>query len=412
MPGNSLNYQIGDVITFNGPFYFSDLDKVRKNLFTETGTAAANLVNPEILQHGNYYEIKSLSYTWTAVSTKFNGGYIGGFEGKECPDKTSTTPPGFPTNTGTDYENTGAFNDIPDDEEDSQTQGNTPPDDCYQPCTTSKLTTSKIVVTKGEQKMCSCEENLAESDFVDIVNLIDLTPPDFRIEGNTVKIKSEDGTYKKPSELDPNSHFDGIELNRYAASLARELNDKNNFFYIGSRKATDPSSENQASTLSSVKFSDGTKGSVITLNSNGGYSKDLDNVNNFKSILKHEIFHVDDNILKTPDNLSTHIDVYINAMKHITFKDATRDYQIGTIRSLVRYILNMDKRTDTQRDYPVYEIKQKIDNFNNIAGLDFTFVIDPLDYNQKGTLDIKIRDRQNFNSLLPQIPYKIISDEN
>jgi hypothetical protein len=34
----------------------------------------------------------------------------------------------------------------------------------------------------------------------------------------------------------------------------------------------------------------------ITLNSNGGYNTDYDKVGNFKAILKHEIFHVDDNI--------------------------------------------------------------------------------------------------------------------
>ena len=99
-------------------------------------------------------------------------------------------------------------------------------------------------------------------------------------------------------------------------------------------------------------------------------------------------------------------------MKHITFGQTNRDdFQIGIINSLKNYILNMDKRTDTKTIYYPNHIKQKISDFNNIAGLDFTFHINT-DYNKKGTLNIVIRDRLNGNKPLPEVLYTKISDEN
>ncbi|MBD0726717.1 hypothetical protein B6A10_16220, partial [Flavobacterium sp. L1I52] len=276
---------------------------------------------------------------------------------------------------------------------------------CMKVCTaTQSSITSKITVTKQTGVvMCPCEETLFESDFVDIIDVDNLSSPDFNIDGTTVKIKSEDGTYKKPSELNPDSHFDRMALHKYAASLARELNDMNNFFYIASRNGTDLSSENPASTVYPVKFRDGTKGSIITLNSNGGYSKDLDNVNNFKSILKHEIFHVDDNNkIDFKRNLSTHVDVYIKTANHVTYKSTTIDFQKGNAGSFVNYLLNMDRVADK---YTQNEILAKIDEYNKNNGR--VKIERPQFMFAKGTLSLRVIVDGVYTDY---IPYKFIDE--
>ncbi|MBD0726697.1 hypothetical protein B6A10_16115, partial [Flavobacterium sp. L1I52] len=212
VPSNTINYQIGDLITFNGPFYFSDIKDVPKNLYTKMGTTTANLVNNiEIMQHGNYFEIKSLSYTWTGISTKFNGGYLGGFKDKVCSGQTSTTPSEFPINTETDYyENTGVFDNIPDDDT-GQTQEenpNTPPNDCTQTCTTTKLTTSKIVSTKGEQKICSCEE-VPKDPCDDIKKLLN-----FSSDNSTNNLKSNINLLKDSVNASVNIQEKGFEITK------------------------------------------------------------------------------------------------------------------------------------------------------------------------------------------------------
>ncbi len=105
-------------------------------------------------------------------------------------------------------------------------------------------------------------------------------------------------------------------------------------------------------------------GNYIFLNSNGGYSKSLDNVNNFKSILKHEIFHVDDD--KDPDfksDLSTHADVYIKVANDPTYKNTTLDFRKLNAGSFANYLLNMDKSTDPTITRDV--IVKKMEQFNS-----------------------------------------------
>ncbi len=133
VPGNSNTFQKGDVATFNGPFYFSDLNQILKGLTDNTGTIVrADLVaGYQILEHGNYYEVPSISYKYNQFSDKFNGGSLGGFQGKDCPGD-NTPPPtvniyGYSSDTNdtdtTDdsgfYQNTGDFSQnspLPDDE--------------------------------------------------------------------------------------------------------------------------------------------------------------------------------------------------------------------------------------------------------------------------------------------------------
>jgi len=163
-----------------------------------------------------------------------------------------------------------------------------------------------------------------------------------------VFIKSENGTYKKPSQLNPNSAVDRKALNEIAAALARDLEGVNKNIVIsitdGKKLAVD-----------SPAFTRTPPGTLIFLNSKGGFSKDLNNVYNFKSIIKHEIFHVDDHIwqknnptIKPKNYLVAHADVYIKAANDPTYnKNTTLDFRKGNTGSFANYLLNMDKSPDT-----------------------------------------------------------------
>ncbi|MFH6991773.1 hypothetical protein [Flavobacterium sp. FlaQc-48] len=127
---SSILYNPGQVISFEGPFYFSSLAEIPKNIKKDTQNAADLISGYNIIQHGNYYEIPSLNYKFN-IQASFAGGSVGGFMGKDCPG--DTTPPptiniyGYSSNnedsignedTGF-YQNTGDFSQnspLPDDE--------------------------------------------------------------------------------------------------------------------------------------------------------------------------------------------------------------------------------------------------------------------------------------------------------
>lgn len=199
--------------------------------------------------------------------------------------------------------------------------------------------------------------------------------PSYSSAGGEVYIKITNYTYKKPSELDPNNPAHSMALKQFAAMLARNLNDNNYTISIAVNPDNVLSSKSQASTN---EF-------TITLNSNGGFSKDLDNVNNFKSVLKHEIFHVDDN--RDPNfvrSLSTHADVYIKQANHATYKDTKLDFQIGNAGSFVNYLLNMDKNSAFDKR----DITNKITEFNKNAGK--VQIVFPIMNYAKGTLQLNL----------------------
>lgn len=218
-------------------------------------------------------------------------------------------------------------------------------------------------------------------------------------KGN-VYIKSEDGTYKKPSQLNPNSAVDRKALNEIAASLARNLDGSNKNIVISNTEGDKLASKNPAWTRTPP-------GTLIFLNSKGGFSKDLNNVNAFKNIIKHEIIHVDNKIKGVPSNLSTHADVYIKSFTHISFKDAPDPYKLAVIKSLANYILNMDKRADAY--YTPATIKDKIESFN-LLHLRYRLVV-PYDYNTRGQLTISIKDTFTYDGPEPFTNYDPIKDE-
>ena len=108
VPGNSKTFQKGDTITFNGPFYFADLNKIPKNIFSSTGSNNADVVvGYQVIEHGNYYEVPSLSFKYNVFSNHFNGGKLGGFTGKNCSD--AVPQPFDPNFNENDYGNSGSF---------------------------------------------------------------------------------------------------------------------------------------------------------------------------------------------------------------------------------------------------------------------------------------------------------------
>ena len=138
--------------------------------------------------------------------------------------------------------------------------------------------------------------------------------------------------------------------------------------------------------------------------SKGCFSKHLDNANNFKSILKHEIFHVDDNIWKKnnsdkePKNyLITHADVYIKAANDPTYKNTTDDFKKENAGSFGNYLLNMDKSDDATITRDV--IIKKMEQFNkNNTGVKVMFSDH---YMQKGGLQLQVEYKGKQEGYIP-----------
>jgi len=126
----STLYNPGETISFEGPFYFSSLAEIPKNITKGTQNAADLISEYNIIEHGNYIEIPSLNYKFN-IQASFAGGSIGGFIGGDCPGDNTPPPPvniyGFSSDTNDNdtnddsgfYQNTGDFSQnsaLPDDE--------------------------------------------------------------------------------------------------------------------------------------------------------------------------------------------------------------------------------------------------------------------------------------------------------
>lgn len=166
--------------------------------------------------------------------------------------------------------------------------------------------------------------------------------------GNSVKIQIGGKLYS-PSQLDT-SRGSRTAMSKIGAFYAGKVGtDAGTKITTGIGKET--STDNQAYTT----------GAVISLNAKGGFSKDYDNISNFKSIMKHENGHKEDN--ENPNfksDLSTHADVYIDQMKDESFSSATDDFKTGNVGSFGNYLLNMD----ASPDFTTGEILSKMDSFN------------------------------------------------
>jgi len=162
------------------------------------------------------------------------------------------------------------------------------------------------------------------------------------------------GVKKLPSQLNVNNPAELKALSKVAVCLA-----KMHGAPVGSWFNT--GYEKKSSSLVPA-FTLGRKPHMTILNRKGGkFSTDLDNVNSFKNIIQHELGHQYNLKHGIPSNVLTHIDVYIEAMKSINFRDSPPPFKLALTKSLANYIWNMDKKPG----YTLQKTIEKINTFNS-----------------------------------------------
>src|SRR5690606_27748080 len=126
-------------------------------------------------------------------------------------------------------------------------------------------------------------------------------------------------------------------LAKIAAHYSNEMGLSNEYKFGGAAPNTsgESSAENPAFTRSS--------NNLAYFNNIDGFSTSLDNVNSFKSILRHENKHQVNNENKVPNNNLTHAEVYLYQMKHAEFKDAPTEFQSKMVGSFWNYLYNAEK---------------------------------------------------------------------
>ncbi len=210
--------------------------------------------------------------------------------------------------------------------------------------------------------------------------------------GNAVKIQIGDKQYS-PSQLDT-SRGSRATMSKigayYAGKVGADAGTK-----ITTGKGDDSSNKNPAYTT----------GTAISINVNGGFSKDLDDISNFKSVMKHENGHKEDN--EKPNfkgDISTHADVYVDQMSDNSFSSTTSDFKIGSAGSFGNYLLNMDKSTEFSQN----DIISKMNSFNqtNTGGLQIKRSGDNFGNFPKGSLSLELK----YKGLTYPIPYEKVKN--
>ncbi|WP_343589339.1 hypothetical protein [Flavobacterium sp.] len=204
---------------------------------------------------------------------------------------------------------------------------------------------------------------------------------DFKITNGVVKIKADNGTYVLTSDANVASNTVLQRVKNLAAIITKSLGGDNKEIYIDTQKGKESSSRALAYTLKISPTS-----SIIYINSNGGFSPLFNNINNFKSVLIHEMFHAEDNKdSKFVKDLPSHADVYVKAANHYTFNNTTDDFKKGAAGSFANYLLNMA----VDPNIPLSEIEAKINAFNkNNAGVQ---IIKPAGVITKATLTLRVQ---------------------
>ncbi|RKR10055.1 zincin-like metallopeptidase toxin 2 of polymorphic toxin system [Flavobacterium sp. 90] len=217
---------------------------------------------------------------------------------------------------------------------------------------------------------------------------------DYRITNGVVKIRNDQGVYTLIAEVNVNSPTILQKVKKLAAIITKSLGGDEKETLINVEKGKDLSSETPAwaRKINSVR-------NTIFLNSNGGFSSFLNNINNFKSIIKHEMFHVENNRLNIASNLSNHADVYVKAVNDYTFSVTTDEFKSGIAGSFANYLLNLAQNPKIS----LSEILTKIDSFNkNKAGVQ---ILKPAGVITKATLTLRV---QYKNTISDPISYEKI----
>ncbi|WPO80743.1 hypothetical protein [Flavobacterium sp. KACC 22761] len=184
---------------------------------------------------------------------------------------------------------------------------------------------------------------------------------DFKIINGVVKIKADNGTYVLTSDTNVSSPTVLSRVKNLAAILTKSLGGDQKEVYINTEKGEKKSEDNQAWTRKIL----GATFQTIYLNINGGFNAELNNLNNFKSIIKHELFHVEDNRDENfRSDLSTHADVYVRAANNYTYNTTTDDFKMHNAAAFAKYLLNMAKDSE----FSLNDILTKITAFNKNNG--------------------------------------------
>ncbi|OYQ50027.1 hypothetical protein, partial [Flavobacterium aurantiibacter] len=168
--------------------------------------------------------------------------------------------------------------------------------------------------------------------------------------GNMVKIQM-DGKLYSPSQLD-NSVGSNKAIANIAKYYAKAVGAENGTI-VGTGATDEKSSENPAFTCN---FDN-----VARINNNGGFSPALDDIDNFKSTMKHEILHQKNNINGVKSNFENHAEVYLKQMADPSFQNTTKNYKEQIIGSFGNYLLNMNRE-----GYGQNAIDSKIETFNSL----------------------------------------------
>ena len=196
--------------------------------------------------------------------------------------------------------------------------------------------------------------------------------------GNAVKVQLADGSLVSPSQLSTSGGSKFAMRNIaafYAANVGVPHGTK-----ISTYSGRELSKDNAAHCVSK---------SEIGLNTNGGFSPDLNYIESFKSIIKHEDFHrIDFESDEFDGDLSTHVDVYINQMSDNSFAKTNDEFKTGMAGSLGQYLLNMDKKEGFGQNL----IQEKMDSFNssNLGGLIIQRAGGNIGMYPKGTLNLEV----------------------
>ena len=192
--------------------------------------------------------------------------------------------------------------------------------------------------------------------------------------GNAVKIQLANGSLVNPSQLSTSGGSKFAMRNIaafYAANVGvphgTKISTYNDNKMTGKENPAHTASENE-----------------IAINTKGGFSSWYNNIENFKSTIKHEDFHRKDfEDTEFISTLRTHADVYLQQMNDPTFYKTTDSYKLEIASAFGLYLLNMD-----QRKYSRNDITDKIDSFNkNKFGL---YIENPPAGYAQGSLQINI----------------------
>ena len=176
------------------------------------------------------------------------------------------------------------------------------------------------------------------------------------------------GVPKKPSELNVNNPAELKALSKVAVCLAKIVGAPVGTWFNTGLNYKESSAKNPYMTVFNRK--------------GGKFSEGLNNVYSFMNIIQHELGHQSRLKAGIKEDISTHVDVYLDAMEKIQFNRSPPEIRIAVVNSLANYIWNMD-----QKGYSFAKTKEKIDRFNSRSAYNGGYkIIAPKDPNNASSI--------------------------